>query len=86
MVMENKELDIITDIVVPAIIIIGLFIINGIILFFIFKKRKTIVYEQYNDTNQDEPTTSQPLCKTAAAVSKVATTEDNEAGIELERL
>lgn len=56
MVMENKPIDIVTDVVIPALVIAVIFIINGIILFFIFKKRKTIVYEDVGD--YDAPTTS----------------------------
>lgn len=86
--MENKAgaIDITTDIIIPAIIVVILFLINGIVLYIIFKKRKTIVYEEYNEAMApEEPTTSQPLQK-CSATSGIEAGNIEEEGIEMERL
>lgn len=62
MVVENKPIDTMIDIIVPTILIATLFVLNGVILFYIFKQRKSIVYEEYpaevasssNCSNQSE--------------------------------
>lgn len=95
--MENRktdDIDMTTDVIIPAIIVIGLFLINGIILYFIFRKRQTVVYEEYHEVmGQEGPTTSQPLQSSAATVEagrlkSGRTMSENEDGndIEMERL
>lgn len=54
MTKELQPIDMVTDVYVPAVIIAVLFIVNGIILFYIFQKRKLVVYEDIND----EPATT----------------------------
>ena len=90
--MESRStanIDMTTDVIIPAIIVIGLFLINGIILYIIFRKRQTVVYEEYHEG----PSTSQPLQSSAAKaeagrLKSGGTMSENEDGngIEMEKL
>lgn len=46
--MSSQKADLIGDIVVPTIVVLGMFIINAIVFFVIMRKRKLIVYEDFN--------------------------------------
>lgn len=52
MAKEVQPIDMVTDVYIPAVIIAALFVINGIVLFFIFKKRKDIDYNDISDEVQ----------------------------------
>uniref|UniRef100_A0A1L8E7B1 Uncharacterized protein n=1 Tax=Haematobia irritans TaxID=7368 RepID=A0A1L8E7B1_HAEIR len=56
---EIQPIDMVTDVYVPAAIIVLLFVINGIILFLIFQKRKYVVYEDIVDDAPNSSNTQQ---------------------------
>uniref|UniRef100_A0A1B0BAL1 Uncharacterized protein n=1 Tax=Glossina palpalis gambiensis TaxID=67801 RepID=A0A1B0BAL1_9MUSC len=49
MALESKDLDMVMDIIIPCILLVGLFIINGVILVLICRKRKNLIYENFEE-------------------------------------
>jgi len=84
---SSSDLNIVVDVVVPAVFVIALFIINGFVLRFIMRKRREYQnLPQLEAANAEEPTTSAAATAPALQVPVAVAEDEDSCSIEMERL
>ncbi|XP_017836945.1 uncharacterized protein LOC108596060 [Drosophila busckii] len=71
---SSNDLNLVVDVIVPAVFVIALFVVNGFVLRLILRKRR----EYHNFTLQEAAMSDQATTSSAAAA--------NDCAIEMERL